>query len=241
MRFVKGTVERIRTAGKAVDYVDGEGTAATLGYDRLVLATGSRLFRPRISGLADHAFSVDQLDEAVELEAHILSLASLPDSPARNTIVVAGGGFTGIETAAEMPARLRAALGDDAAIRVVVVERADAIGPDLGPSPRPVIEQALAELGVEIKLGTAVTAIDADGITLEDGERIASRTVIWTAGMRASSLTEQIAAERDAFGRLQVDRTCTCRASRASSPPAIPSSRPAMKRAIMPPCRASTR
>ena len=206
VRFVQGTVERIRTDDKAVDYVDAHGDAATLGYDRLVLATGSKLFRPRIPGLTDHAFSVDQLDEAAALETHVKALGALPESAARNTVVIAGGGFTGIETAAEMPARLREALGADVQTRVVVVEQAEAIGPDLGPGPRPVIEQALAELGVEMRLGVAVAAIDADGVTLANGERIESRTVIWTAGMRASALTEQIPAERDRFGRLHVDR-----------------------------------
>ena len=78
--------------------------------------------------------------------------------PARNTVVVAGGGFTGIETVAEMPERLRAILGDDAAIRVVVVEQAPHIGPDLGANPRPVIEEALAECGVEIITGAAVAS-----------------------------------------------------------------------------------
>src|SRR5690349_17305255 len=130
----------------------------------------------------------------------------MPESTARNTIVVAGGGFTGIETAAEMPARVREALGADARVRVVVVERAEAIGPDLGPGPRPVIEQALAELGVETRLGSGVASVDAEGVTLANGERIESKTVIWTAGMRASALTEQIPAERDQFGRLHVDR-----------------------------------
>ncbi|WP_019831737.1 NAD(P)/FAD-dependent oxidoreductase [Sphingomonas sp. PR090111-T3T-6A] len=206
VRFVQGTVERIRTGDKAIDYIDAHGEAATLGYDRLVLATGSKLFRPRIPGLADHAFSVDQLDEAAALETHVKALGAQPKSAARNTVVIAGGGFTGIETAAEMPARLREVLGAKAQTRVVVVEQAEAIGPDLGPGPRPVIEQALSELGVEMRLGSGVAAIDADGVTLANGERIDSKTVIWTAGMRASALTEQIPAERDRFGRLHVDR-----------------------------------
>jgi NADH:ubiquinone reductase (H+-translocating) len=206
VKFVQGSVERIDLAAHAVHGVDANQRAFTMSYDRLVLATGSKLFRPAIAGLGEHAFSVDQIDEAAVLEAHIRNLAQQPDTPARNTVVVAGGGFTGIETAAEMPARLRAALGEQANVRVVVVERNEAIGPDLGPGPRPVIEQALSELGVQWKLGQGVSAVDAQGVTLADGERIASNTVIWTAGVRASALTEQIPARRDAAGRLYVDR-----------------------------------
>lgn len=205
VKFVQGMVEQIHTDRREVTGQDTQGRAFTMGYDRLVLAAGSKLFRPEIAGLAEHAFSVDQIDEAAALETHIRNLAQQPDTPARNTIVVAGGGFTGIETAAEMPARLRAALGQDAQVRVVVVERNDAIGPDLGPGPRPVIETALRDLGVTWHLGHGVAAVDADGVTTADGTRIESNTVIWTAGVRASALTAQIPARRDAAGRLYVD------------------------------------
>lgn len=206
VRFIQGTVEAIHSDKHEVDVVSADGSKSTLDYDRLVLATGSRLFRPEIPGLLENSFSVDQIDEAAELEAHIKDLAMLPDSSARNTVVVAGGGFTGIEVAAEMPARLREALGADANVRVIIVERAEEIGPDLGPGPRPVITKALAELGVEWKLGAAVISVDADGVTTETGEHIVAKTVIWVGGMRASSLTAQISAEKDELGRLHVDR-----------------------------------
>ena len=139
------------------------------------------------------------------LDAHLKSLASRPESVARNTVVVAGGGFSGIETVAEMPERLRAVLGNDAAVRVIVVEQAPHIGPDLGPNPRPVIEEALAECGVEIITGAAVTSISADGITLSSGERIETNTVVWTAGVRANALTAQVPGEHDRFGRVTGD------------------------------------
>jgi NADH dehydrogenase len=64
----------------------------------------------------------------------------------------------------------------------------------------------LQDLGVTWRVSAAVTAVDGDGLWLSTGERIASKTVIWTAGVRASALTEQIPAERDRFGRLHVDR-----------------------------------
>ncbi|SAL13432.1 FAD-dependent pyridine nucleotide-disulfide oxidoreductase [Caballeronia turbans] len=206
VRFIQGTVERIHVERSEVDVLGAHGTPSSINYDRLVLATGSRLFRPQIPGLAKHAFSVDQVDEAAALEAHIKALATQPDTLARNTVVVAGGGFTGIETAAEMPARLRAALGENAKVRVIIVERDKEIGPDLGAGPRPVIVEALEALGVQWRLGAAVTSVDADGLITSEGERIEASTVIWTAGVRASALTAHIPAERDALGRLHVDR-----------------------------------
>ncbi|MDN2705749.1 FAD-dependent oxidoreductase [Janthinobacterium sp. SUN100] len=204
VRFIAGKVEAIRSASDEVDIVAADGSRSTLAYDRLVLAAGSSLFRPDIPGLQEFAFSTDQRDDAVALDAHLHGLAARPASAARNTVIVAGGGFTGIELAAELPARLRAILGEDADIKVIIVERAPDIGPDLGPGPRPVIEQALAELGVECRLGSAVAAIDGDGLTTADGERIEAATVVWTAGVRASALTAQIPGDKDAAGRLRV-------------------------------------
>ncbi len=206
VRYVQGNVERIHTGERSVEAVNERGERFSLAYDRLVLTAGSRLFRPAIPGLAEHAFSIDQTDEASALDVHLARLADLPPSDARNTVVVAGGGFTGIEIACELPERVRRVLGEDAEVRVVIVERSHVIGPDLGPGPRPQIEQALDELGVVRFLGAAVNAIDADGLSTTTGERIEAKTVIWTAGMHASPLTAQVPGERDALGRLHVTR-----------------------------------
>ncbi len=206
VRYVQGHVEEIRTAARELTVADPKNARSVMSYDRLVLAAGSRLFQPDIPGLKAHAFNVDQIGEAIRLEKHIAALSKRPDTPSRNTVVVAGGGFTGIEAAAEMPARLRDSLGEGADIKVIIVEQAAEIGPDLGPGPRPVIKQALAELGVSVRAGNGVAAIEADGVRLSGGEHIASHTVIWTAGARASALTEQIPGTRDRYGRLHVNR-----------------------------------
>lgn len=204
--YVQGHAETIDTKSRVVEVVTANGTREPLPYDRLVVASGSELFRPNIPGLAEHSFSVYRLEDAMALDRHLHSLADRPPSKARDTIVVAGGGFTGIETATEMPARLQGIFGDNAKPRVIIVERSDAIAPDMGAGPRPVIEEALRKLGVETRLGVGVAALDKSSVTLGDGERIESDTVIWTAGMRAAPLTAQIPAERDKFGRLLVDR-----------------------------------
>lgn len=204
--YAQGRAETIDTKARSVGIVTAEGENKTLSYDRLVVATGSRLFRPNIPGLAERGFSVDQLDDAIALDKHLHSLAARPASQARDTVVVAGGGFTGIEAATEMPARLRAILGKDAKHRVIVVDRNNAIAPDMGAGPRPVIEDALRQLGVETRLGAGVAALDESGVTLTSGERIESATVIWAAGIRAAPLTQQVPGERDNFGRLLVDR-----------------------------------
>jgi NADH dehydrogenase len=204
--YVQGSAETVDTRSCVVRIVTAKATKKGLSYDRLVVATGSRLFRPNIPGLAEHGFSVDQLHDAIALDRHLHGLANRPAKNGRDTVVVAGGGFTGIEAATEMPARLRAILGEDVKPRIVIVDRNSAIAPDMGIGPRPVIEDALRKLGVETRLGAGVAALDESGVTLSSGERIEAETVIWAAGMRAAPLTAQIPAERDNFGRLLVDR-----------------------------------
>ncbi|KIM93879.1 hypothetical protein OIDMADRAFT_136940 [Oidiodendron maius Zn] len=205
VQFVKGTVDTISSEQREVHIVDPSGARSTLSYDRLIVAAGSRLVRPDIPGLRDHTFSIDQLEEAAEFETHLSSLASLPPSPARNTVVVVGGGFTGIEIGTELPARLRSILAEGADVRVVIVGSGVEIGPGLGPGPRPVILEALTELGVELKLGAAVASVDAGGVITTRGERIEALTVVWTAGPEASPLTKQINGKKDKYGRLHVD------------------------------------
>ncbi len=205
VKFIKGMARTIDAAGKRVQYTNERGEEVSFDYDKLVLATGSRVVRPALAGVSEFAFDVDQIEQAMRLEAHLKALNTLPESAARNTVVVAGGGFTGIETATEMPARLRAVLGEDAKVNVIVVDRGSDIGASLGEEIRPVIAEACAALGVEWCLNAGVAAVDANGVTLTDGRRIEAKTVVWTVGVRANALTEQVPGERDAHGRLHVD------------------------------------
>ncbi|MGY8633122.1 NAD(P)/FAD-dependent oxidoreductase [Bradyrhizobium sp. 14AA] len=204
--YIQGSAETIDSRIQTVQIAAAKGTRKTLSYDRLVVATGSRLFRPNIPGLAEHGFSVDTLGDAIALDKHLHGLAKRPPSNGRDTVVVAGGGFTGIEAATEMPARLRKILGASAKTRIIIVERNSAVAPDMGAGPRPIIESALQKLGVETRLGAGVAALDESGVTLSTGEHIEAETVVWAAGIRAAPLTTQIPAERDNFGRLLVDR-----------------------------------
>ena len=204
IEFIAGSAEHIDTHEKMVTWRDNQGITSSVTYERLVLATGSQTKRPSIAGLAEYAFDIDQLESALVFEQHLDSLASRPASPARNTVVVCGGGFTGIELATELPARLRSRLGKDTRIKVIVVERGAVIGGRYSEALRKTIEDASRELGVEWRLNSEVEAIDANSVTLKNGERIAASTVVWTAGVEANSLSQQIDGERDNQGRLIV-------------------------------------
>ena len=203
--FIKGAAETIDVQQKHVVYTDAAGARQIRPYDKLVLATGSGLALPDTQGVAQYAFDVDQIEQAIRLENHLKSLAELPPSRGRNTVVVAGGGFTGIETATEMPARLRAILGEHVDMEVIIVDRGEKVGASLGAEISQSIAEASDELGVTWRLKSSVVAVDEQGVTLGDGQRIESKTVIWTTGVRASSLTAQIPGERDGLGRLHVD------------------------------------
>lgn len=206
IKFIKGKVEAINTGAHTVQVRSTSSikSVASISYDRLILAAGSSVRQPQgVVGLREFAFDIDALDSATKLEEHLNALSSLPESPARNTIVVCGAGFTGIELAAELPKRL---LGRITSPRIIMVESADQLGPGLGPGPRPVIAQALRELKIEVRTGTAVSSVDVGGLTLSSGERIEAKTTIWTAGVVATPLTQQIDGPKDSFSRLQVDQ-----------------------------------
>ncbi|KAL4749317.1 hypothetical protein BDW72DRAFT_194946 [Aspergillus terricola var. indicus] len=204
IKFVPGVVETIHTEARTVEVQCTSGLLkSTIKYDRLILVAGSSVIHPEgITGLEDHAFDIDSLASAVKLESHLKSLASVPATAGRDTVVVCGAGFTGIELAAEMPKRLAHIPNAN----VILVGNGDEVGPGFGYSPRSTIIQALTDLGVKVKLGSGVKAVDTEGVTLLSGERIPTKTAIWAAGVRATPLTEQVPGVKDALGRLRVDQ-----------------------------------
>lgn len=199
---VGGRVETVDAAAKTLTIAKNDGSIATVAYDRFVLAAGSQLFQPDVPGLADHGFNTDQWDSAQRLAMHLRALADRPDTPARNTVVIAGGGFTGLEAASEMPIRLRAALGDAVEQRVIIVDTAPAVGLSMGEQALPFVQEALQEAGIETRPGVRVIAVDADSVTLSSGERIGASTLVWSAGMRASPIAAQVPGDHDPLGRV---------------------------------------
>ncbi len=177
----------------------------TFGYDRLVLASGSHVLKPAIPGLREFGFDVDTCDGALALRQHLRRLADGPPTLAAATVVVVGAGLTGIETACELPNTLRRLFAPSSLTPRVVLLDHNGIGSDMGTSALPVIEQALSADGVETRTGVSVTAVSERGVSLISGERLEAATVLWCAGMRASSLTEQLPVARDRLGRVPVD------------------------------------
>jgi NADH dehydrogenase len=203
---ITADVTAIDTAGRTITLSGADGFG-TQDYDRLVFALGSSVARPDLPGLREFGFDIDTYDQAVRLSRHLASLADGPPTPGAATAVVVGAGLTGIEAACELPGRLAERLSgrDGCTPRVLLVDRNPFVGSDMGDSARPFIEAALADNGVEALTGVGVTAVDAEGVTLSTGQRVAASTVVWCAGMRANALTAVCGIERDRLGRLPVD------------------------------------
>jgi NADH:ubiquinone reductase (H+-translocating) len=184
VEHLRATVSTIDTERRVV-VADGR----ELGYDRLVLAAGSELVRPDGLPGAERLFDIDTLDGARRLTDHLRGREGF-------SVVVVGAGFVGLEAAT--------ALADRG--RVLLVDRSDVVGHQLGPGPRAEIESALDELGIERRLGTTVTEVGAGHAVLSDGSRVDADAVVWSVGMRASGLTRQVSDDLDHLGRVPVDR-----------------------------------
>jgi NADH dehydrogenase len=206
--FVQGTATKISTEQKSVEIETEVGTRR-IGYRRLVLATGSNLSSVPIPGVAEHSWNIDSYPAAEAFDAHLKELSEQVPDEAANTFVIVGAGMCGIELATELRDRIAQHAGDDVAeqARIELIERGTEVGPLFGDEPRPVIEAALAQARVNVRLGTEVTQVTAESAVLRDGEVIPTRSVILTVGMVANDLTRQIPGERDRLGRLHVDET----------------------------------
>jgi len=208
VRFVQGAVTGIDTTGQTVA-IDTPTGGQSLAYDRLVYALGSQLRRPPIPGLAEHSFDIDTYRAAKRLEQHLAALpAAKQAGNGKYTVLVVGAGLTGIELASELPGRLeaiRAAHHGTEPVRVILADSSPAIGSDMGEQAMAVINKAMAALGVETRTGIAVAAVDAAGVTLADGEKIPTPTVVWCAGMQANGLGHLLPVEKDRQGRVAVD------------------------------------
>jgi len=204
---VEGEVIGIDVPGKTAAVRTASGQL-TLPYDRLVFALGSQLLRPNLPGLAEYAFDVDTYNGGSRLNTHLQSLPGRLGSPGLFTVVVVGAGLTGVEAATEMPKKLQAILAYakmNRPFHVILADHNSHVGSDMGESARPVIEEALDALGIEMRLGIDVASISPTGITLKSGEEIPAATVVWCTGMRANPLTQLLPVERDRFGRMPVD------------------------------------
>ena len=128
MDRMEGEVSAVDAPRRSVRIKAGRSSERTHEYDLLVLAAGSRLHESDIPGLREFTFNVDSYDGAARLNEHIASLPTASASPGQYTVLVVGAGLTGLETACEMPAKLRDAIAgagvDSAPLRTILADHA---------------------------------------------------------------------------------------------------------------------
>jgi NADH:ubiquinone reductase (H+-translocating) len=166
-----------------------------VGYDQLVLAVGTITNFYRTPGLEEHALTMKTLGDAILVRNRVIDALGVADNQfdedARKvtlTVVVAGGGFAGVETAGAVNDLLREAIRfyhnlKEDLVRVVVVHPSEVILPELSASLGRYAQKKLGQRGVEIRLNTKVTGYDGKEVTLDDGTKIPTRMLIWTAGI----------------------------------------------------------
>ena len=190
---------------------------AELTYDYLILATGARTSYFGHQEWEQYALGLKDIDDAIEIRRRVLIAfeaaereTNLERRQQLLTFVIVGGGPTGVELSGALSELSRYILARDfraintASTHVILLEASPAI---LSSFPPDLITKAIAQLkklGVEVRTGARVTAIDTTGVHLGD-ELIPTATVLWTAGVSATSLTETLGVPLDRAGRVIVE------------------------------------
>ena len=208
-----GTVTDVDLEERLVE-VDGE---PSLRYDYLVLAAGSSTSDFGIPGVEEHAFALKTLPDAVRLRNHILASFEHADidgvasrDPGALTVVLVGGGPTGVEMAGALSELIGRNLAADfpgldlTQAKVVLVEMTDHLLPGFGGVSQQSALETLTQRGVEVCLNTRLAKVTAEGVTFEDGRSIPARTVVWTAGVKANPLAESIPGKKGRGGTIPV-------------------------------------
>lgn len=177
---------------KIVDVL-GEQGPERLGYDSLVYALGSTVTDYGVPGVAEYAHHVAGKQAALRLRARLNELTS------GETVLVVGGGLTGIEAATEI-AEARPDL------RVVIAARGG-VGDWLDEKAQRHLGVVFERLGITVHLHTDVTRVDAEGVTTGAGERIPARMTVWTAGFAVHPIAAASTLEVSDTGRIVVDAT----------------------------------
>ncbi|MCC8954207.1 NAD(P)/FAD-dependent oxidoreductase [Bradyrhizobium sp. Pear77] len=216
LSVVLAEVTGISLSGRTVEAIHPGLGLRKLGFDYLVVAAG---MRPSYFGhdeFALYAPGLKSLNEAETIRTKILSAFELAEATeddaerARQmTFVLVGAGPTGVELAASIAHMVSITLRDNfrsidpARSRIVLVDGGNRILPTFAESLSGKVERRLARLGVEVRTGLKVEKVDEQGV-VAGGERIASATVLWTAGVAASPVVKMLGTKTDRAGRALV-------------------------------------
>ncbi|HMI51557.1 MAG TPA: NAD(P)/FAD-dependent oxidoreductase [Candidatus Saccharimonadales bacterium] len=218
---ILGEVTGVDKDKKCVFSSDADRENVPISYDYLVLATGVTQSYFGHNEFAQYAPGLKTLVDAVAVRNKVLQAfeqAEAEEDPSRHrdllTFILVGAGPTGVELAAALAILVRSTLKsefrrlDPASARIVLVDMAPRVLPTFSEDLSTAAKERLQNLGVEIRLGHSVDHIDADGIIVT-GERILSKTVIWTAGVAPSPAGKWLNVDTDRAGRVRVQPDLT--------------------------------
>jgi NADH:ubiquinone reductase (H+-translocating) len=206
-----GEVTGVDLAEQQVVLADG----ASLDYDHLVLAAGTVTADFGVPGVAEHALGLNDLPDAVRLRSEVLRRFEEADADRSLldrgwlTFVVAGGGPTGVEMAGAFAELFKVMAKDYPKLaveraRIVLVEMGPELLPPLSPRAREHARRLLTKRGVEVRTGHSVAGVEAGQVVLDGGETLATRTVVWAAGVRPVALPSVLGLETGRAGRVVV-------------------------------------
>ena len=211
VRVMLGRVTGVDTEKRTVTLED-----RTVAYDQLVIATGARHAYFGHDEWESVAPGLKKIDDATMIRRRILQAfehAEVSDDPVARqrllTFVVIGAGPTGVETAGAIAELAKVALRRDfrtinpTEARIVLIEAGPRVLAAFPPVLSAAAQRSLEALGVEARLGTVVTQCDAEGVTI-GSERLEAATIIWGAGVAASSAAKWLGAGKDRAGRVTV-------------------------------------
>jgi NADH dehydrogenase len=217
VRVVLGEAESFDLDARTVGYRDPDGRTASVGYHRLIIAAGSVNKLLPVPGVTMYAHGYRGIPEALYLRDHItrqIEMASTTDDEeerqARSTFVVVGAGYTGTEVAAQGVLYTDALIKRCAGVtpRWLLIDVADRVLPSLDVRLAHAADRVLRERGVEVLLNTSVKEATEDGVHLDTGEFVPTRSLIWCVGVRPDPLVTSLGLEMN-HGRLVVDEFLT--------------------------------
>jgi NADH:quinone reductase (non-electrogenic) len=213
VRVLLAEAARIDISARRVELTDG----TALEYDWLIVATGSSHAYFGHADWEPNAPGLKTLEDAIAIRRRILIAFERAEREENDrrlhellTFVIVGGGPTGVELAGTLAEIARQTLRDEfrsidtARARIVLVEAGPTILPTFPEKLRNAARRSLERLGIEVREGTAVTAVDAHGV-MAGNERIDAGTVLWAAGVAASSLVKTLGVPLDRAGRVVVE------------------------------------